>query len=79
MQLALDKGTLRLSIADNGKGIADEPANGGLGLIGMRARARSAGGTLKVESGAGRGVTIVVEIPQTQVAHASQASHSVGG
>jgi signal transduction histidine kinase len=77
MQLAVEKGQLRLSIADNGRGMADEPRNGGLGLIGMRARARSAGGSLRIESSAGRGVTIVVEIPHSQVAYASQASHSL--
>jgi signal transduction histidine kinase len=55
---------IRLSIQDDGRGLAAAPAtNGGLGLIGMRARARSAGGDTSVSSRPGQGVLIEVRIP----------------
>lgn len=62
---------VRLSISDNGKGLA--PAEGSvrpsLGLVGMRARARQCGGELTVSSAAskegasGRGVQIEASVP----------------
>ncbi|MBS1855044.1 MAG: sensor histidine kinase [Acidobacteria bacterium] len=57
-------GGVRLRIADDGRGLAPGSANGrGLGMIGMRARARSAGGDVAVESKPGRGVVIEVRVP----------------
>jgi signal transduction histidine kinase len=57
-------GLIRLSIQDDGRGLSDAPANGrGLGLIGMRARARSAGGDASVRSRPGEGVLIEVHVP----------------
>ena len=53
-----------LSISDDGCGLS--PATGkprGLGLIGMRARARSAGGDLEIRSRPGQGVLIEVRVP----------------
>ena len=67
-----------LSIADDGRGLP-APANGtassrGLGMIGMRARARSAGGDLGVQSRPGEGVVIEVRAP---IRHETY-SHSSG-
>lgn len=57
-------GSVKLLIADNGQGFEPRTgAGGGLGMVGMRARARSAGGELKVETGAGKGVRIEARIP----------------
>lgn len=57
-------GGIRLSIADDGRGLGAAPAGGGgLGLIGMRARARSAGGDVTVQSRPGAGVVIEVRVP----------------
>jgi signal transduction histidine kinase len=53
---------IRLTIQDNGKGMV-EPRAGGMGLNGMRARARSAGGELTMKSTPGGGVTIEVSAP----------------
>ncbi|HXM40269.1 MAG TPA: ATP-binding protein [Bryobacteraceae bacterium] len=57
-------GEVRLSIRDDGQGL---PAAGagprGMGMIGMRARARSVGGDLSVRSKAGQGVEIEVRVP----------------
>jgi signal transduction histidine kinase len=53
-----------LSIQDDGRGLSAAPAGGrGLGLIGMRARARSAGGDVAVRSHPGQGVLIEVRVP----------------
>jgi signal transduction histidine kinase len=55
---------IRLTVEDNGRGL---PAKGvpyrGVGLIGMRARARSTGGELVLRSSPGRGVTVEADLP----------------
>ena len=38
-------------------------AGGGFGLLGMRERVRSVGGEVWIESEAGRGATVRVEVP----------------
>ena len=64
IKLGNAEGLIRLSIQDDGRGLSDAPANGrGLGLIGMRARARSAGGDASVRSRPGEGVLIEVQVP----------------
>jgi len=62
--LSIGQGLARLRVADNGKGLdpAQVPA-GGLGMVGMRARARSAGGELKIETGPGAGLAVEALIP----------------
>jgi signal transduction histidine kinase len=57
---------IRLSVSDNGAGFRDEAAAGKLasfGLAGMRERAALLGGTLAVQSAAGKGVTVRLELP----------------
>jgi signal transduction histidine kinase len=68
IKLEVRNGDVYLSIQDDGRGLAAEPRNGGsskggLGLIGMRARARSAGGDMDVRSRLGEGVRIEVRAP----------------
>ena len=56
---------IALTIQDDGRGL-DLPANGkppSLGMIGMRARARSAGGDVTVRSQPDQGVLIEVRVP----------------
>lgn len=64
MVIASDS-ALRAVIEDNGKGFDAEIAGQrrSLGLIGMRDRARLAGGRLSVESRPGQGTTIMAEVP----------------
>ncbi len=59
--------SVRAVIEDNGMGFDVERAAQGtsLGLVGMRERARLVGGRLSVESHAGLGTTIMVEVPLT--------------
>ena len=57
-------GEIRLCIQDDGRGLGATRGDGrGLGLIGMRARARSAGGDATVQSKPGEGVLIEVRVP----------------
>ena len=56
-----------LTVTDDGKGFADDPAAQGghhLGLASMRERARRAGGRLRVESEPGSGTTVTLEVPR---------------
>ncbi|MEQ1884837.1 MAG: sensor histidine kinase [Bryobacteraceae bacterium] len=69
--------TLVLTVTDNGKGIVNTGSARGLGLVGMRARARAAGGTFRINSDAGRGVNITVQVP-IATAHATQNTHTFG-
>ncbi|MBK5295210.1 MAG: sensor histidine kinase [Acidobacteriia bacterium] len=72
LQLSADKDALRLLVSDNGQGMPAKTVPGGLGLVGMRARARTAGGSLRVHSSPGQGVRIVVEIPNGKTEYVSQ-------
>lgn len=62
---------VRVTIADNGRGLpADHSAvRHGLGLIGMRARARSAGGEVRFSNQPGGGLCIEVRVPARGVRH----------
>ncbi|MGE5283140.1 MAG: GAF domain-containing protein [Chloroflexota bacterium] len=55
--------TLRVCIADEGRGFDPEAATEGFGLAGMRERLGLVGGTLKLESAPGRGTTILAYLP----------------
>lgn len=59
-----NKTSLRLTIADDGKGVA-LAANGkhGMGMQTMSCRARSLGGNLKIDSKPGEGMIVSCEIP----------------
>jgi signal transduction histidine kinase len=67
--LQLSPGQVSAVVEDDGRGFdADSaPAAGTgerrLGLLGMRERVALVGGTLAVESGAGRGTTVIARVP----------------
>jgi signal transduction histidine kinase len=66
-----------LSIRDNGRGLPAAPVTRSpapMGMIGMRARARSAGGDMEVKSPPGGGVLIEVRVPIRHETH----SHTSG-
>lgn len=71
MSLRMEDGMAALDIEDNGRGIEklDGIGPGHLGLIGMRARARCAGGELKFKTGAGLGMGISVQVPARTESH----------
>jgi two-component system, NarL family, sensor histidine kinase UhpB len=59
-------GSLRLRVADNGRGIvAGEHAESKTGLAGMRERAMLVGGALTIRSGPDEGTEVVLEVPLT--------------
>lgn len=59
------RGTLRLSVADDGVGLSKSQIRrpDAFGLAGMRERVRAVGGTLRLHGREGRGTTVEVEIP----------------
>jgi len=73
VEVKLESGSdeIRLTVHDDGRGLAGAPAPearqagrpGPLGMIGMRARARSAGGDVTVRSRPGEGVSVEVRVP----------------
>jgi len=63
IQLRREGSLVRLSVNDNGKGFEPRASEGGLGLVGMRARARTARGILMIVPGRGRGVKVLLEVP----------------
>jgi signal transduction histidine kinase len=72
-------GQVCLAIRDDGRGLPPAgAAAGGMGMIGMRARARSVGGDLTVRSETGRGVEIEVRVPARGVQHETEDPHLVG-
>jgi signal transduction histidine kinase len=64
MKLESNSGEIRLTVRDDGRGLSEQSSNGGgMGMIGMRARARSAGGDVEIRSAPGGGVLIEVRAP----------------
>ena len=69
VRLGYGPSDVRLSISDDGKGIRGEPpafdllSEGKLGIVGMRERARLAGGEVRLRSGPSRGTTLSVLVP----------------
>jgi signal transduction histidine kinase len=68
-------GQVCLTVQDDGRGLdADGSSGRGMGMIGMRARARSSGGDVEVRAAPGGGVLIEVRVPLRNETH----SHPVG-
>jgi signal transduction histidine kinase len=68
INLQAGPGQLTLKVHDNGRGITaaeliDQKA---IGLLGMRERAQSVGGTVAITGGVGAGTTVIVSIPLLQ-------------
>jgi signal transduction histidine kinase len=65
MRLSLEEAKVRLTIEDNGCGLlaAGKAERPSLGMVGMRARARDAGGELTITSADPAGVRITVCVP----------------
>jgi signal transduction histidine kinase len=75
VKLTASDGEICLRVEDDGGGFdGTPPPSRGMGMIGMRARARSAGGDLTVRSRPGQGVLIEVRVPIEHETH----PHSAG-
>src|ERR1700722_6568450 len=66
--LSTKNGLIRLTVSDQGVGIAGATAGRGLGLVSIRERARLVNGTIEVRSRAGEGVTIELQVPTSKTA-----------
>jgi signal transduction histidine kinase len=81
VRLECSDGTILLTIEDNGQGFTPSqgPSSPSLGLVGMRARARQAGGELTVSSRAKGGVVIRAAVPARRAVEVGdeESSHSV--
>ena len=70
-----DDGTVTVEVSDDGGGMADPRRALGFGLIGMRERVHSLGGTLAVGNRSkGKGVTLLAEFPPQDVAEPVHAN-----
>ena len=71
--------SIRLSVSDNGAGFAKEAALSkpmSFGLAGMRERARLLGGTLTIRSAPGKGVKVMLQLPQDSAAGTHHGQNS---
>lgn len=68
IELSFDADAVRLTVSDNGAGFQVRHRGDGLGLSGMRERARRAGGELSIDSDIGRGTEVRVSIPRETAA-----------
>jgi PAS domain S-box-containing protein len=76
--LELGDGATTLTVTDDGKGIdaGQVAADSSLGLVGMRERALTIGGTVTISGAPGRGTTVAVTAPRAPAAPAgAQAPH----
>ncbi|MEK7861602.1 MAG: ATP-binding protein, partial [Chloroflexota bacterium] len=64
VRVAREGAAVVLEIADDGVGFDSQRLADGLGLRNMRERAFVTGGTLRVESAAGHGTRIRLELPR---------------
>lgn len=62
IEFASDRRSLRLRVADNGRGFDPSQSTDGNGVASMRRRVRALGGVLTVDSEPGRGTTVVVDV-----------------
>lgn len=58
-----DQKAFRLVICDNGCGFDSTAPRAGAGLTGMKQRAKTLGGRLHIETGAGQGTRLILEVP----------------
>ncbi len=85
IQLIRDDRGVRLTIEDDGKGFVRHAVpkrageKSGMGLISMRQRALSFGGTLIIESSPGKGTSIIVDIPRPQELLNETDQNTAGG
>jgi PAS domain S-box-containing protein len=75
-----EEGEFVLEVKDNGRGITEGEKLGtrSLGLLGMRERAHSLGGTVEISSAAGKGTVVTVRLPKrSQISRPAQRSLEV--
>lgn len=70
IELGYSSTDIYLVVKDNGRGITDEEIkrHGSLGLLGMKERVTTLGGSLEVEGHPGQGTTVAIQIPFAKAA-----------
>lgn len=63
IQLLIIKNMLVLTVEDNGKGLKDENAKRGMGMVNIRTRVEQIGGEIVIENNSGGGLRTVVKVP----------------
>lgn len=63
IQLLIIKNVLVLTVEDNGKGLKDENAKRGMGMVNIRTRVEQIGGEIVIENNPGGGLRTVVKVP----------------
>lgn len=68
IELKLNEGNVEFSVSDNGIGINESGINSrkSFGIIGMKERATSLGGTFQISGEPGRGTTVLISFPLTR-------------
>jgi signal transduction histidine kinase len=81
VNLHADLSELHLSISDDGVGLTRNGGGSdkGMGMIGMRARARSAGGELTVSSREAQGLSVAARVPLRVTENAQEDTSPAGG
>ncbi|WP_175430861.1 sensor histidine kinase [Streptomyces hawaiiensis] len=74
LELRHENGLMALAVTDDGQGFDPTAVRGGYGLLGLRTRVTSLGGTCTVRSTPGQGTTVRVELP---LVPAEQAARSL--
>ncbi|MGW1616815.1 sensor histidine kinase [Streptomyces sp. NPDC002285] len=72
IELRHEKDLLTVAVTDDGQGFDPATVRGGYGLLGLRTRATSLGGTCTVRSTPGQGTTVRVELPLTPAEQAAR-------
>ena len=78
-QMSVPKDALEISIADNGKGFDLEAEAAGHGLRNRSARLGKLGGSCRVESRAGSGTLVKIQLPLPNAAADPVESHTTFG
>jgi signal transduction histidine kinase len=76
-----EDGELRLKASDDGCGMAEKAATAkrSLGLLGMRERVMTLGGTISFQSGSGKGTTVELTIPLTTLKREAMGQGGIPG
>ncbi len=77
IELGHKNGLMALTVTDDGQGFDPATVRGGYGLLGIRSRATTLGGTCTVRSTPGQGTTVRVELPMPQSEQAARSLRPV--